>query len=107
MSRRQGPPSPSREPATSKAGRHHYGARLGLARVDISAPTPTLGEERVQEGQDRLYNMQVGATHAHPPTHSLRGRNITPFADLGQDPQGQVRRTQALLHALHQDGAPV
>jgi len=36
-----------------------HGARLGLGRIDIS--TPALREERVQEGQDRLYNMQVSA----------------------------------------------
>ena len=112
----QGLPSPSKEVDTRRktTGRCRYGARLGLARLDISAPAPTLREERVQEGQDWLYNMQVGATHIHPPTQSPRGGETQPhsltsdsFFAAGQDSQSQVRRTQTFLHALHQDGPPV
>ncbi len=112
----QGLPSPSKEVDTRRktTGLYHYGARLGLARVDISAPTPTLWEERIQEGQDWLYNMQVGAARPHSSTQSLRGGETQPHSltsdslfAAGQDPQGQVRRTQAFLHALHQDGASV
>lgn len=45
---------------TGRLRKHcRYGSRLGLTPIAVSPPA--LREERVQEGQDRLYNMQVSA----------------------------------------------